>query len=115
MTKTPTKVLASRLANQGLPLMMALDSTEDEIFGILNSGHWDLFEIWLLVFGILSMTQKDNELNATNNFLNFARNRPHDIAGQIAIRSDGFHQTVCRSPLQIDAGPAGAFRRKPLH
>jgi len=33
MTKTPTKVQSSRLANQGLPLMMALDSTEDEYLG----------------------------------------------------------------------------------
>jgi len=52
MTKTPTKVLASRLANQGLPLMMALDSTEEGVVGILNLGHWDLFEIWFLVLGI---------------------------------------------------------------
>lgn len=67
--------------------MLALDSTEDETFGILNFGHWDLFEIWLLVLGILSMNQKDNELQATNNFLNFARNRHHDIPGQIPMWS----------------------------
>ena len=125
MTKTFTKVVSPRLANPGLPLMMALDSTEDEIFGVLNLGHWDLpfdlaqggesfdfsqdrepverlvepFEIWLLVFVILSMTQKDNELHATNNFFNFARNRLHEISGQIAVRSYGFRQTVCCSSV----------------
>ncbi len=24
----------------------------DQVFGILNLGHWDLFEIWFLVLGI---------------------------------------------------------------
>jgi hypothetical protein len=24
----------------------------DTLFGILNLGHWDLFEIWSLVLGI---------------------------------------------------------------
>jgi len=24
----------------------------DPLFGILNLGHWDLFEIWFLVLGI---------------------------------------------------------------
>jgi hypothetical protein len=23
-----------------------------QVFGILNLGHWDLFEIWFLVLGI---------------------------------------------------------------
>jgi hypothetical protein len=99
MTKTFTKVVSPRLANQGLPLMMASDSLEDEIFGILNFGHWDLFEIWLLVLGILSMTQKDNELHATHNLLNFTGYSFHNISGQVAVRSYGFRQTVCCSSV----------------
>jgi hypothetical protein len=27
------------------------------LFGILNLGHWDLFEIWLLVLGIFFFNQ----------------------------------------------------------
>jgi hypothetical protein len=26
--------------------------SKDYLFGILNLGHWDLFEIWFLVLGI---------------------------------------------------------------
>ena len=78
---------------------MALDSTEKEIFGILNFGHWDLFEIWILVLGILSMTQKDNELHTTNNFLNFARNRCHEVTGQIPIWPHVLSQAICGCPV----------------
>jgi hypothetical protein len=30
----------------------ASTQTDEALFGILNFGHWDLFEIWCLEFGI---------------------------------------------------------------
>jgi len=27
----------------------------DHLFGMLNLSHWDLFDIWLLVLGILKL------------------------------------------------------------
>jgi hypothetical protein len=53
ITKTFTTVVSHRFANSALPVMIewARLST-DYLFGILNLGHWNLFEIWFLVLGI---------------------------------------------------------------
>ncbi len=45
MTKTFTTVATHRFANPGLPVMMPLAQLQtDHLFGILNLGHWNLFE-----------------------------------------------------------------------
>jgi len=31
----------------------------DHLFGILNLGHWDLFDIWFLVLGIFMISIKN--------------------------------------------------------
>ncbi len=54
MTKTFTPVESHALQTPpDLPVMMPLAHLKIEhLFGILNLGHWDLFEIWFLVLGI---------------------------------------------------------------
>jgi hypothetical protein len=53
MTKTFTTDVPHRLANPGSPVMLPMAKLQtDRLFGILNLGHWDLFEICYLVLGI---------------------------------------------------------------
>ena len=52
MNNTFTTSVSHRSGNPRLPVMIQLDATIDGLFVILNLGHWDLFEIWILVLGI---------------------------------------------------------------
>jgi hypothetical protein len=53
MTKTFTTVISHSVANLSGWVMRASGQLwTDHLFGILNLGHWDLFEIWFLVLGI---------------------------------------------------------------
>ena len=56
MTKTFPTVNPHRLIDSSLSLMMRLrKNLEGFKFGILNFDHWDLFDISILVLGILWM------------------------------------------------------------
>jgi hypothetical protein len=55
MTKTFSTVVPNRCTNLCPPVFMAFFGTNvvfHYLFGVLNLGHWDLFEIWFLVLGI---------------------------------------------------------------
>jgi len=50
MTKTFTTVVPHRLANPGSPVTVPMAKLQtDRLFGILNLGYWDLFDICYLV------------------------------------------------------------------
>ena len=53
MTKTFTAVVPYRCTNLCPPVIMPFaQMLADHVFGILNLGHWNLFDIWFLVLGI---------------------------------------------------------------
>ena len=54
MTKVFAKIAERHDVKSGEPGMMPLGAIEEGIplFGFLNLGHWNLFDIWYLVFGI---------------------------------------------------------------
>jgi len=45
MTKTFTASGPYRIAKLPLLVIMKFGTNEDQLFGILNLGHWDLFDI----------------------------------------------------------------------
>ena len=54
MIKTFSTVVSHRFSNAVLPVITSREQLiTDELFGILNLGHWELFGIWFLVHGIL--------------------------------------------------------------
>ena len=54
MTKILTRIESQRFSFPGLPKMRAgTQLGTGNYFGILNFGHWNWFEIWFLVLGIL--------------------------------------------------------------
>jgi len=69
MTKTGTAVGPYRFAKLALPVINVFWHKCKRIimFGILNLGHWDLFEIWFLVLGIFMIYIKQlTFLNSVN-------------------------------------------------
>jgi len=55
MTKTFNTVLPYRFVNPGLSAMMPVGTTavyRSFVWNFEFWGHWDLFEIWILVLGI---------------------------------------------------------------
>jgi hypothetical protein len=59
MIKTFAKIAARRDIKFGESGMMPLVQWRaDPMFGFLNLGHWDLFEIWYLVLGIFLVVVK---------------------------------------------------------
>jgi hypothetical protein len=67
MTKTLTEVVPNRIAKFALPLIFHLAHSAHHLFEILNLSHWNLFEIWVLVLGILVIFIKQfTFLNSVN-------------------------------------------------
>jgi len=60
MTKTFTEVVPNRFAKFALSSIFHLAHSVHHLFEILNLGHWNLFEIWVLVLGILVITIKQS-------------------------------------------------------
>ena len=55
MTQTCTICVFHRFSKFGYPATIPMGAILDGplgLFGILNLGYWDLFEIWILVLGI---------------------------------------------------------------
>ena len=57
MTKTFTAVGPYRCGNHCPLVIIPFGTNVDNVFGILNLGHWDLFEIWCLMLGIFMIKQ----------------------------------------------------------
>ena len=57
MTKTLTASGLYRTAKLPLLVIMKFGTNEDQLFGILNLGHWDLiFDFWCLEFQRFSLS-----------------------------------------------------------
>jgi hypothetical protein len=91
MTETFFRAVPDRLANSSLPVMIILGIFVEGLFvWYFEFGHWDLFEIWILVLGILViLVFSDFDIRVSDwRFVRVRSSRHHRFNG---VRADGGH------------------------